>query len=115
MILNFRFRDLEIKQASWRDSSSLAGLLHWIGKTPALLMEVPLRRSRGEVMQDLAEAAGAQNGEGVRIQDRGGVVWLAPLSRRAALRVAVEAATLEDAEALCREYADRVRELDRQG
>ena len=49
------------------------------------------------------------------IQDRGGVVWLAPLSRRAALRVAVEAATLEDAEALCREYADRVRELDRQG
>ena len=40
---------------------------------------------------------------------------LAPLSRRAALRVAVEAATLEDAEALCREYADRVRELDRQG
>lgn len=66
-------------------------------------------------MQDLAEAAGAQNGEGVRIQDRGGVVWLAPLSRRAALRVAVEAATLEDAEALCREYADRVRELDRQG
>ena len=92
--------------------STLAGR---VPKFVVLRREVPLRRSRGEVMQDLAEAAGAQNGEGVRIQDRGGVVWLAPLSRRAALRVAVEAATLEDAEALCREYADRVRELDRQG
>ena len=92
--------------------STLAGR---VPKFVVLRREVSLRRSRGEVMQDLAEAAGAQNGEGVRIQDRGGVVWLAPLSRRAALRVAVEAATLEDAEALCREYADRVRELDRQG
>ena len=66
-------------------------------------------------MQDLAEAAGAQERRGVRIQDRGGVVWLAPLSRRAARSGGGGRHTGGCRGAVRGEYADRVRELDRQG
>ena len=76
-----------------------------------LRREVPLRKSRGEVIQALAAGA-EQAGEGVRVQTGGAVVRMAPLSRRAALRVLVEAADMEAAEELCAEFVEKVRELD---
>ena len=76
-----------------------------------LRREVPLNKSRGEVMQALAAGA-EQAGEGVRVQTGGAVVRMAPLSRRAALRVLVEAADMEAAEELCAEFVEKVRALD---
>lgn len=88
------------------------------GRVPRFVVlrrEVPLRKSRGEVMQDLAESLGGEAGEGVRVSDGEGIVWLSPLSRRAALRVAVECADLPAAEELCARYVERVREADQTG
>ena len=85
------------------------------GRAPRFVLlkrEVPLQKSRGEVMQALAGADADQSGEGVRLHDGGAVVWLSPLSRRPALRVMVEAASMEAAEELCAEYVKRVREVD---
>lgn len=85
------------------------------GRTPRFVVlrrEVPLRKSRGEVMQALAETLGGEAGDGVRLRDGEAVVWLAPLSRRAALRVAVECADMETAEELCGFYEEKVLEAD---
>ena len=85
------------------------------GRAPRFVVlrrEVPLRRSRGEVMQALAETLGGEAGEGIQLSDGEAMVWLAPLSRRAALRVAVECADMEAAEELCGAYEKKVLQLD---
>ena len=89
-----------------------------VGRVPRfvrLQREVPLRRGRGEVMQSLAETGGDARGEGVRIRSGEAWIWMAPLSRRSALRVVAEAADMETAAELCDFYVKRAQELDRQG
>lgn len=86
-----------------------------MGRTPKFVVlrrEVPLRRGRGEVMQELAAGAEETVGEGVRLHEGNARIWLSPLSRRASLRVMVEAADMETAEELCGYYEKKVRELD---
>ncbi|MFQ8760032.1 MAG: hypothetical protein ACLSAF_12030 [Intestinimonas sp.] len=87
------------------------------GRVPNLVVlrrEVPFRRSRGEVTVDLAEAAGVQNGEGGASRTGECGVAGAPQPPGCAPGSGGGRHT-EDAEALCRVHADRVRELDRQG
>ena len=89
-----------------------------VGRVPRfvrLQREVPLQRGRGEVMQSLAETGGDARGEGVRIRSAEAWIWMAPLSRRSALRVVAEAADMETAAELCDFYVKRAQELDRQG
>lgn len=76
-----------------------------------LKREVPLRSGRGEVMREFA-ARGEQLPEGVRIQSGAAYVYLAPLSRRAALRVIAEAADMETARELCDFYAEQAKSAD---
>ncbi|NCB63667.1 MAG: hypothetical protein EOM52_08640 [Clostridia bacterium] len=76
-----------------------------------LKREVPLHKGRGEVMQGFA-ARGEQMPEGVRIQSGESYVYLAPLSRRAALRVIAEAADMETARELCDFYVNQAKEMD---
>ena len=77
--------------------------------------EVPLRGSRAAVMAALlrAEPAARAAGEGVRFPARDGWVYIAPLSRRSALRVVGEGFEAETAGELCAFYADLARKLDR--
>ena len=86
------------------------------GKIPRFALrsrEVPLRRSRGELMQVLAAAAGAEPaGDGVRLRQGQGWVYLSPLTRRPALRVVGEGPDLETAAELCDFFAQQVRKLD---
>ena len=89
----------------------LRTLAHRAPRFVVLRREVPLRRSRGEVMQALAAQA-QQAGEGVAVQEGTAVVRLAPLSRRASLRVLVEAADMEAAQELCDFYVEKVKEMD---
>lgn len=86
------------------------------GKTPRFVVlrrEIPLKKSRGEIMQALAEGAVEQAGEGLRILERESAVWLVPLSRRASLRIAVEAENMEAAEELCNFYRQKIEALDK--
>jgi mannose-1-phosphate guanylyltransferase/phosphomannomutase len=93
---------------------TLAGL---ISKTPRFSVwkrEVPLTADRGQVMQVLARTQNRQpRGEGLRLHTGGGWVYLAPLTRRAALRVMAEGPDLELAAELCDFYAGQVSEADR--
>ena len=76
--------------------------------------EVPLRHSRGKVMEDCLRI-GAQvrrEGEGARFPVGDGWVYLAPLSRRGALRIIAEAVDMEAAWELCREAEERIRGID---
>lgn len=76
--------------------------------------EVPLRGSRGDVMQALYEAEpGAQQaGEGLRLPIGDGWVYIAPLIRRSSLRVVGESFDTETAQELCNFYAEKAQSLD---
>ena len=95
-----------------RTGERLATLAARVPRFVVLRREVPLRRGRGAVMHDLAQRLGGEAGQGVRVSGEEGVVWLSPLSRRSALRVSVEAASMEAAEELCARYAEEVRRTD---
>ena len=78
--------------------------------------EVSLRSGRGRVMGS-ALAAGDRvksQGEGVRMQVGEGWVYLIPASRRQALRIIAEAATMEAAQELCHQYEEKLHSLDEQ-
>ncbi len=76
--------------------------------------EVALRGDRGAVMQALAEGLPGleDTGAGLRLRQGESWVYLAPLTRRAALRVVGEAVSAELARELCDFYAGTVRALD---
>lgn len=76
--------------------------------------EVPLRTDRGKTLEALAAASPAaqREGRGVRLPVGVGWVYLAPMTRRAALRVIAEATDAETARELCRAYEERIKELD---
>nr|WP_243142371.1 sugar phosphate nucleotidyltransferase [Pseudoflavonifractor sp. BIOML-A6] len=87
------------------------------GKAPLFNLrrtEVPLAASRGDVMQAIArEVPGAESaGEGLRISSGDGWVYIAPLTRRPALRVVGESFDAETARELCGAVAEKARELD---
>jgi len=79
--------------------------------------EVSLRGDRGQVMQALSrtEQGITEMGEGFRVHTRGGWVYIAPLTRRAALRVIAEGMDTEVAAELCSFYTEKARRLDRGG
>jgi len=88
------------------------------GKVPPFTRrrrEVPLHGDRGAVMQALARRLpGAEpTGEGLRFRRKEGSVYLAPLTRRSALRVVGEAVSAELAEELCGFCAQTAQDLDR--
>lgn len=100
-----------------RTGETLKGLDH---KLPAFVIEqreVPLHGDRGALMQALSRRF--QDAEaledGLRVRTERGWVWLSPLSRRAALRVAAECADLEAAQELCGEFCRTAEQLDRGG
>lgn len=125
-------RDLYSEQAGLRDAVFAAcrlcarmaqeerRLAELDGLLPAFAVEqreVPLRGDRGALMQALARRyrdAEALEG-GLRVRTGQGWVWLAPLSRRPALRVAAECADLEAAQELCDGFCRTAAELDHQG
>ena len=76
--------------------------------------ELPLAGSRGDVMQALYrdEPEAEQAGEGLRLRAGEGWVYIAPLTRRSALRVVGEGLNAEMAEELCAFYAKKVKNLD---
>lgn len=78
--------------------------------------EVTLTSERGSVMAHLAAGLGpdCRIGEGLRLRDRGGWVYLVPLARRRAVRVVAESDDLELAAELCDFYANRVAQADRE-
>ena len=78
-----------------------------------LRREVPL--PGGDALERLSGVLGQPAGGTLRLEEAGGVVRLTPLFRRAALRVAVEAADLETAEGLWAACEARLRALDREG
>ena len=66
-------------------------------------------------MEALARERGCTpQGDGLRLRSGEGWVYLAPLARRAALRVVAEGPDLELAAELCDFYAHRTATLDRQ-
>ncbi|MBQ3134907.1 MAG: NTP transferase domain-containing protein [Oscillospiraceae bacterium] len=78
--------------------------------------EVSLTGERAEVMARLAAGLGpsCRVGEGLRLRDRGGWVYLVPLARRTAVRVVAESDDMELAAELCDFYAARVIQTDRE-
>ncbi|MBQ3557122.1 MAG: NTP transferase domain-containing protein [Oscillospiraceae bacterium] len=89
------------------------------GKTPRFSgwrREVTLTGDRAAVMARLSEGLSpdCRVGEGLRLRDRGGWVYLVPLARRCAVRVVAESDDMELAAELCDFYAGRVAEADRE-
>ena len=88
-----------------------------MNKTPrfaARKREVPLTADRFKVMQELArEHSRKLEGEGLRLRTGNGWVYLAPLTRRQALRVVAESHDMELAAELCDLYVGRVMRADR--
>lgn len=88
-----------------------------MAKTPrftARKREVPLSVRQDLVVEALArEANWTVRGEGLRVRTGDGWVYLAPLPRRAALKVVAEGPDLELAAELCDFYAGRAAEADR--
>lgn len=76
--------------------------------------EVPLNGNRGDLMQALYEAEpnAQQAGEGLRLNVGEGWVYIAPLTRRASLRIVGEGFDTETAQELCDFYAKKAKELD---
>jgi mannose-1-phosphate guanylyltransferase/phosphomannomutase len=76
--------------------------------------ELPIRKTRGDLMQALyrAEPKAEQAGEGLRLKVGSGWVYIAPLTRRPALKVVGEGFDAELAEELCNFYVEKARKLD---
>jgi len=76
--------------------------------------EVPLRSDRGKVLEALVAASPAaqREGRGARLPVGAGWVYLAPMTRRSALRVITEATDAETAQELCEAYREKLLELD---
>lgn len=74
--------------------------------------EIPLRGSRGAVMEALAGEETVSTGEGLRVRIGEGWVFVAPKIRRAALQVVGEGYDAETAAELCDFYARKVAQLD---
>ena len=77
---------------------------------------MPVSGGRGTVMAKLMDEQGAQSdgGEGIRFHARGGWVYLAPLSRRAALQLVVEGTDMEVSAQLCDGFVTRIHTIDSQ-
>ncbi|MCD7948603.1 MAG: NTP transferase domain-containing protein [Oscillospiraceae bacterium] len=93
--------------------------LHTIaGRIPAfrtVSREVPLTADRGRVMQALtrSERSAEPMGEGVRLHTGSGWVYIAPLTRRASLRVIAEGMDAEVADELCSFYTEKAKMFDK--
>jgi len=89
-----------------------------VGKTPRFhgwKREVSLTADRDEVLRAMSgEQRELHRGSGLRLRSGGGWVYVAPVSRRTALRIMAESADLETAAELCDFYARRAAELDRE-
>lgn len=97
-----------------RTGERLSALDH---RAPAFAVrrrEVPVAGSRGDVMQAFyeAEPEAKPSGEGLRLNVREGWVYIAPLTRRASLRVIAEGFDAETATELCDFYSEKARKLD---
>lgn len=96
-----------------RTGERLSTLAGRVPRFVVLRREVPL--PGGDALERLSGVLGQPAGGTLRLEEAGGVVRLTPLFRRAALRVAVEAADLETAEGLWAACEARLRALDREG
>ncbi len=94
---------------------SLGSMLKKIPRLTAQRREIPLAGGRGDVMEALAAESHqpCDGGEGIRVHSRGGWVYLAPLSRRAALQVVAEGLDMEVSSQLCDHYSTHAQAIDR--
>lgn len=78
--------------------------------------EVELKdpRSREQLLEALAQTAGAKNRDGVGFVTEEGWASVHPASFRSAVRLVAEARSMEASEELCRRFGDTVRRLARQ-
>lgn len=93
------------------------GLSRLLASLPACAVcrtEVNLHRSRGELMQALADKhpGAEQLSDGLRFSVGSGSVWISPKIRSAALSISAEAADSEMAEELCALVREQAKELD---
>ncbi len=94
---------------------NLGQLLQKIPRLTASRREIPVQGGRGQVMEALVGQDGPKNlgGEGIRLRTGGGWVYLAPMSRRAALQVVAEGVDMELSAELCDQYAAHIQAIDR--
>ncbi|NCB51950.1 MAG: hypothetical protein EOM54_08740 [Clostridia bacterium] len=87
-----------------------------ISRIPRVILrrrEIPLRGSRGAIMEALAGQQGVSQGEGLRLRMGEGWVYIVPLVRRSALRVVGESYNAELAAELCDFYIKKVTQMDK--
>lgn len=87
-----------------------------INQAPRFVMrrrEIPLRGSRGAIMEALAGEHPEAAGEGLHVRMGDGWVYVTPLARRSALKVISEGYSAETAAELCDFMVRKVRKLDR--
>jgi len=92
----------------------LKALMQRIPRVVLRRREIPLRGSRGAIMEALAGQPGVSAGEGLRLRTGEGWIYIAPLVRRSALRVVAEGYSAETAAELCDFYVKKVTQMDRQ-
>jgi phosphomannomutase len=86
------------------------------GRVPRFVLrrrEIPLRGSRGAIMEALAGQQSPSAGEGLRVRLGEGWVYIVPLVRRSAVRVVGEGYSAELAAELCDFYVKKVAQLDK--
>lgn len=80
------------------------------------LREIPLRGSRGAIMEQLAQSdtarAQTEGESGLHFHLKDGHVYLTPLTRRAAIRIMGEGKTTEIASELCDLFTEKVKKAD---
>ena len=80
------------------------------------LREIPLRGNRGAIMEHLSKSNGVmqQKGteSGLHFHLRSGHVYLAPLTRRAAIRIIGEGQSTEIASELCDLFTEKIKKAD---
>lgn len=92
-----------------RTGERLSTLAGRVPRFAVLRRDLPLPDA--EALERLSGVLGQPAGSPLRAEEDGGIVRLVPLFRRAALRVAVEAADLETAEELWRVWEKKLRNL----
>ncbi len=90
----------------------LKALINRIPRFVLRRREIPLRGSRGAIMEALAGQQAASAGEGLRLRTGEGWVYIVPLVRRSALRVIAEGYNAETAAELCDFYVRKVTQMD---
>ncbi len=94
----------------------LSTLANQLPTVSTQLREIPLQGSRGSIMEQLSRMDGVtpqKNAEtGLHFDLDGGHVYIAPLIRRAAIRVIGEGETAEIASELCDLFAEKIKKAD---